>query len=473
VSKRLIFLAGLLLLIPYALAWRLGDLRQHTVGFLVLFFLAFALYGAAVWLALRVRELSTREIAALFALAVAMQSFLIFTPPTLSDDMYRYVWNGRVQAQGISPYQYPPNAPEVAHLRDAAIYPHINRKSAVTVYPPAAETAFALLWRVWPDNVRGFQIAMAGGGLLAGVLLLGVLRELGQSPARLLVYLWSPLLAFETAHAAHVDGLILPLLVGAWWARLRRQDGFVGILLGLATAVKLYPVMLLPALWRPRDGRGRWSMPLAFAATLAVCYTPYVLRSGPAVIGYLPDYLHERFNMGLAGLLLPVFTALGFDPSRGVLLLTLLVLGLIALVHVWRPPADDATAVRRCLWPIGAFTLLTQNLFPWYMLWLLPLIALFLAHQPQSAGKMAALRVPVNAWTGWWLFCGLIALSYSFFIQWRPVAWAVALQFIPLYLFLLADLIRHSRQRRQAQTESPIKRTYRPVLSRIIPRSRT
>jgi len=442
---RPIFLLGLLSLIPYGLAWRLGDLRRHTVGFLALFFVAFALYGAATWLALRVKEMSGREIAALFVLAIAMQSFLIFTPPTLSDDMYRYVWNGRVQAQGISPYEYPPNAPELAHLRDPVIYPHINRKSAVTVYPPAAETAYALLWRVWPDSVRWFQMAMAGGGLLAGVLLLGVLAELGQSPARLLIYLWSPLLAFETAHAAHVDGLVLPLLVGAWWARLQQRDGLVGILLGLATAVKLYPILLLPALWRPRDRRGRWQMPLAFAATLAACYAPYVLRSGPGVIGYLPNYFHERFNMGLAGLLIPGFTALGFDPDRGVLLLLLLVLGLIALVHVWRPPAGAAAAVRRCLWPIGAFTLLTQNLFPWYMLWLLPLVALFLQSDVgvvrQGEGEMRR----QEAWTGWWLFCGLVVLSYSFFIEWRPVPWAIALQFIPLYLFLLADLIRQTQ----------------------------
>jgi membrane associated rhomboid family serine protease len=56
---------------------------------------------------------------------------------------------------------------------------------------------------------------MAAGGLLAGILLMGLLRDLGYSPARALIFLWSPLLVFETAHAAHVDGLVLPFLVGA------------------------------------------------------------------------------------------------------------------------------------------------------------------------------------------------------------------------------------------------------------------
>ena len=62
---------------------------------------------------------------------------------------------------------------------------------------------------------------MAAGGLLGGILLVGLLHDLGRSAARVLIYLWSPLLVFETAQAGHIDGLMLPLLVGAWWARFR------------------------------------------------------------------------------------------------------------------------------------------------------------------------------------------------------------------------------------------------------------
>jgi hypothetical protein len=69
------------------------------------------------------------------------------------------------------------------------------------------------------------------------------------------------------------------------------------------------------------------------------------------------------------------------------------------------------------------------------MLWLLPLIALFL--QP---GKFLGLRL--DAWAGWWWFCGLVGLSYLFFIRWRPVPWALAAQFWPLYAFLLIALFR-------------------------------
>jgi hypothetical protein len=423
---------GLASLAPYLYAVSLGDLRQRTVGFLIAFFTAFVLYAGATVLALRSETFSRLALFTSFAVALAIQALLLFSRPTISDDMYRYVWDGRVQAQGISPYQYAPDAPELQALRDKEVWPLINRRAAVTVYPPGAEMAFALLWRIGPDNVRWFQAAMATGGILAGGLLLGLLRVLRRSPARVLIYLWSPLLAFETAHAAHVDGLVLPLLVGAWWARVRERDSLVGLLLGLATAFKLYPILLLPALWRPRHSRGRWQLPLAFAFGLGACYLPYVWTNGSKVLGYLTRYFGERFNMGLAGLLIPQLKRLGLDPDLGVLALSLGILALLGLVMVLRPAASGEVAVRRCVWLIGAFTLLTQNLFSWYMLWLLPLVALFV-----RPGRLMGLRA--DAWTGWWLFCGLVALSYTFFIRWKPVPAALWAQFVPLYGLLLWD----------------------------------
>jgi len=424
---------GLASLIPYLYALHLQDLRQYTLEFELAFFAAFVLYVAATVLALRLETFSRRALVAAFALAATLQAPLVFTPPTLSDDMYRYVWDGRVQAQGLSPYRYPPDAPELRPLRDAAVWRHINRKSAITVYPPGAELAYALLWRIRPDSVRWFQVVMAGGGLLAGGLLVGLLRALRRSPARVLIYLWSPLLAFETAHAAHVDGLVLPLLVGAWWARVRERDGVVGMLLGLATAIKLYPAILLPALWRPRHPQGRWRLPLAFLLSLAACYLSYVIPSGVRVTGYLPDYFRERFNMGLAGALIPRMARLGIDPNQGMFVLTAGVLLGLGLWMALRPAPDGESAVRRCVWLIGAFTLLTQNLFSWYMLWLLPLVALFV-----RPGRRVGLSA--DAWTGWWLFCGLAALSYTFFIHWRPVRPAIWAEFLPLYGFLIWDL---------------------------------
>lgn len=438
-AKWLLAILGIFLIAIYIGALRLGDLRKHTVEFEWLFFTAFAVYGIACFISLQAAVVDGPTLFAIFALAAIMQAVLIFSRPTLTDDMYRYVWDGRVQAQGISPYRYPPNAPELASLRDNEIYPSINRKPVVTVYPPAAEAAFFLLWTIVPDNVYWFQFAMAAGGLIAGVLLMGLLKELGYSPARALIFLWSPLLVFETAHAAHVDGLVLPLLVGAWWARVRERDGLTGFLLGIATAMKLYPALLLPFLWRPGHSKGKWVMPLTFALTIGMFYAPHILTSEISALGYLPHYFRETFNISpLVSLLNRLLDGVGVNIPYRLIALTLTAVLISAIWCMFHPAPNAEIVLRRCILPIGIVTLFSQDLFAWYMLWLLPLTAIFL--QP-SAKRWKMLTLPkMDYWFGWWLFCGLVALSYTFFIQWKTVNSAIQVEFLPLYLILCISL---------------------------------
>ena len=114
-AKWLLAILGFFLIAICVGALELGDLRKHTVEFEWLFFSAFALYGIACFISLQSEEADRRTLYGIFAMAALMQGVLIFSRPTLTDDMYRYVWDGRVQAHGISPYRYPPGADELAH----------------------------------------------------------------------------------------------------------------------------------------------------------------------------------------------------------------------------------------------------------------------------------------------------------------------------------------------------------------------
>jgi hypothetical protein len=425
---------GLLSLVPYLCALGLGDLRQHTVEFEFAFLAAFALYVLAVVLILRDDEpASVHWLVLIFAFGIAFRIVLIFSEPRLSDDMYRYVWEGRIQASGFSPYLIPPDAPELVYLRDNAVWPLINRKNYVTVYPPAAELVFAALWRIRPDSVRWFQIVMASADVLAGVLLVMLLRAIGQPPQRVLTYLWSPLVIFETAHSAHVDALLLPLLAGVWLMRVKGRDGWTGTLLGAATALKLYPALLLPALWRPRDELGRWRpawlMPLAFLVVVGATYVPYLAR-GTFSLAYLPTYFTEGGNMSLAFPIIVVMQWLGAaaeNIANGVMAVTVLIIGLSFVV---RPVAEARQPLTRCLWLIGAYVLLTPLLHPWYLLWLVALLVPFV----QPDGKYG---LRFDAWTGWLLFTGTVAMSYTFYIEHKVVIWTVLVEFVPLYALLI------------------------------------
>ena len=204
--------------------------------------------------------------------------------------------------------------------------------------------------------------------------------------------------------------------------------------------MKFYPALLLPFLWRPQDPKGKWITPLTFVIAIGIFYVPYILTSETSVLGYLPRYFKETFNISpLVSTLNHFLDAVHLNlPYR----LVGLSLGTILIAAIWcvlHPAPDAETALRRCIWPIGVVTLFSQDLFAWYMLWLLPLIAIFL--QPSNKTWKAFTLPKMDAWLGWWLLCGLIGLSYTFFVKWKPVPSAIQLEFLPLYLFLIIDLV--------------------------------
>lgn len=446
----LLVLLGLALLLPYLAARGLGDLRLNTPGFVVAYGAAFALYLAAAALVLRPRlgadPRPRLTLALILLFAVLFRLALLPTQPTLSDDMYRYVWDGRVQAHGLSPYRYPPNASALSNLRagDRTVWRYINRKPAVTVYPPGAQLAFAAVWRVVGDSVTGFKAAFVLAELAGAAALLGLLRALGQPPERVLVYLWSPLLVFEVAHAGHVDGLMLPLLILAFWARVKNRPGWLGVALGAATLVKLFPALLLPALL-PLGATGNWrdrwrpAVPMlaAWGATVLLGYLPYAVQEG-GVVGFLPNYLTENFNLGLAAGLFALARWAGWPEALLANVVTFGGLAVLGAVFVLRPAADGRAALGRCVWLIGWFTLWTQNLFPWYLLWLLPLVVVLAA----PGRRLGFALTPATAWL---IFTGSVALAYLFFMRWQVVAVGQVAEYAPLYALLAFSALPPAR----------------------------
>lgn len=445
-------LIGLLSLAVYGIAALHGAFRPGQVEvFLGLFGIAFVLYAVACWFAVRHPPADRRSLLLIFGFALGFNGALFPMLPNLSDDMYRYVWDGRVQANGINPYRYPSDAPEIAYLRDDQIWAHMNRPSAVTVYPPGAQIFFAVIWRVFPDSIVGFKLVFITFVMMAGGLLLLLLKLWEVHPARVLIFLWNPLLSFEIAHSVHVDALYLPLIVGVLLLRMSapanrpspRHEAGIGVLLGLATLIKLYPILLIPVLWSVQGGRFRVRLllPITALATIGLGYALYI-APGVDTLGFLPSYAREFFNIAPIPMALVRWAQANnmayYQPTMVLLPLAIV---LITLYFVIFPAHDLKTAIRRCLWPIGATFLITLNLFSWYVLWTIPFSALDLTFSPFRTAF------------GWWLFTGLIVLSYHLFITGYAQEWVAWLEFIPLYAILaLAALTAGRNSLRKGQT---------------------
>jgi hypothetical protein len=370
-------MAGLALL-----DWRPIGLVSETrvVAFVTSLCLAGALWLLAVAIVRRGRTPS-RSIWLVVGVAVAMRLLTLFAPPILSSDVYRYVWDGRVQLAGVNPYRYLPVADELAFLRDSAVFPHINRADeAPTIYPPAAQVIFALAATLAP-GVFGMKLVMAVFDALTIVTLIVLLRIAGRDPAELLIYAWLPLPVWEFAGNAHIDAAAAGLLTLALLLAVRGRSIWTGIVLAIATLTKFLPAVALPAFWRPRD----WRLPTAFVVALVAFYLPYV-SVGWRVFGFVPGYVFQEGVANGKGLflldLLGSIVTLPAWASRLYLALVLAVLGLLAARFVFAAPFPAAAGARLMMQArqaaiLGAVLLVALSPhYPWYLAWLAPLACL-------------------------------------------------------------------------------------------------
>src|SRR5215217_777327 len=257
--------------------------------FMRIAFIQSAIYLLAAWIVTRSRPSDSTLLIAV-AFAIVFRLSILFAPPYLSDDIYRYVWDGRVQAAGVNPYRYIPAAPELAHLRDDAIYPKINRRDwAHTIYPPAAQVVFLLTTRI-SESVTWMKATMLLFELVTIWAVAQLLTLLGRPRQLLLLYAWHPLVVWEFAGSGHVDAISIAFIALALLAWQRKFDLGAGFALACATLVKLFPVVLAPAMLK------RWRIAPVLATTIIAGYLAYLSVGPAAVLGSLPGYTNE---MGL------------------------------------------------------------------------------------------------------------------------------------------------------------------------------
>jgi alpha-1,6-mannosyltransferase len=349
-----------------------GLWRQHvydTDGFTVLALVQGALYLAAVALTWR-SGLSRRALTAVLALAAVMRLAVLLAPPYLSDDINRYVWDGRVEAAGINPYRYMPADPLLAGLRDQTIFPNINRSDyAPTIYPPVAEYIFLLGTRAG-ESLTAMKATLLAFELIGVLLLLRLLHDSRLPRARILIYVWHPLPLWEFAGSGHVDAAIVTLLALALWARRREVAWLTGSAVAAAALVKFFPAVLFPALYRRWD----WKMPVAAAVTAIIAYLPF-MGAGRAVLGFLPGYLHEEGLQNGSGFF--VWNLLRNVPplehAGPALYLALAGAALAALaVHSLLTAGSRYLAAAMTL-AVAAMVLLSPH-YPWYFAWIVPLL---------------------------------------------------------------------------------------------------
>jgi alpha-1,6-mannosyltransferase len=368
----LLVLMGGGLLLHQAGARSIGS-QLHVTIFVGLLGLAVLVYFDAVRLVLH-RVQPRRAIWLVLGVALITRVVLITNPWLLSSDIYRYVWDGRVQAAGINPYRYIPADPALTALRDRAIYPNINRRSyARTIYPPAAQVVFAIVGRI-SQTVIAMKLAILAFEVVAMLCLMRLLALARLPPERVLIYAWNPLVLWSFACDGHVDAIAVGLLAVALLCRTERRFGAAGAFLAGAVLAKFLPIVVAPAFLR---GGTFWRPALAGLAVILVLYGLYS-SVGPHVIGFMPSYdKEEGIDNGsgfwlLAGL--SHLVTLPSDISLIYIACVAVILGLVSVAILRRRAqgtvADVILLCRDTAILAGSSMAALSPHYTWYFAWL-------------------------------------------------------------------------------------------------------
>jgi len=312
-----------------------------------------------------------RDVAIVLVVALAARLLLAFDPPRLSNDAYRFVWDGRVQAAGINPYRHPPAAESLLGLRDFRIFTHVNRPYTTTLYPPASEVTFLAIHETAGDGLPQLKLSWIAIEAVVVALLLVILARTRRPAGRVVLYAWHPLAIVEIAGSGHPEALLLALTLASLllWDRGRRIG--TGVALAAAALTKFVPILLAPFMFRRLGVR----FVAALVAAAAALYLPYV-GAGTAALGSVGAYSNQVFGTGPHHWLIAVGVP---DPLARAGLLLLLVLAVAwTAAH---PPRDLAEACRYAALLLAGSLLASQSVLPWYLLWVLPLLCV----DPQPA----------------------------------------------------------------------------------------
>lgn len=289
---------------------------RPVLAVLGLFGLAFFCYVIAIPVALGIRQ-TGRLLGVILVMSVLMRAVLLFSWPILEIDIYRYIWDGTVVSQGISPYRYSPEQVRSA-VADSSLPDDLRRlvevrnENAVredilsrvhygelpTIYPPVSQAIFSAAVFMTPSKASVFTHVVVMKSLLVlfdlltvGVII-GLLQLAGKPIGWSVAYAWCPLVLKETANTGHLDSLAVFLTTVALYVALRplgcrayvrsRPASVLSaaLILALAVGAKLYPIVLLPmfvVLWNRVQG-WRWASgaTVVFVAVTAVLLWPMV-----------------------------------------------------------------------------------------------------------------------------------------------------------------------------------------------------
>jgi len=411
---------------------RLSDLKWHVIESIGVALAAGIVYLVCLYLLERSAE---RRGLLWFVLAAALlfRCTLVPLEPSLSDDLYRYRWDGLIQRSGWNPYAIAPEDRRLVGFRDA-YWPHVSNQEMPNIYPPATELTLRATAAV-SSRLLAFKAPFLAAESLLLALLAFWIRRTGRRSFTLAFYAWNPLVVVEVAASGHNDPLAMLFATAALFLIIERRAVLSTLALAAAVLAKFFPILLAPLLLRkagwPRTARS-WAAAGLACGLAAASWWPY-RAAWPGVLELFHPYRKHWVNNASLYTVFHWFSG-SDDWAWG------LGVGIVLGIALWAA-FRNLDPLRAAYLLFGAVPLLSQNAFSWYFLWLTPLLVFF----PNPA---------------WLLLTILQFLSYHVLIgygilgTWKFDPLFLWLEYAPFYALLLAQNFLPGRAGAPAETKA-------------------
>ncbi|MFC1495543.1 glycosyltransferase 87 family protein, partial [Thermodesulfobacteriota bacterium] len=356
--------------------------------FFILYTVVFTLYFFAI---IKVPKLSADRRNIFIVLAGAFIFRLVLLPgvPIHENDIYRYIWDGKVFNSGINPYKYPPIQASIKpasneaqkdfetlkSLRDEdpGFYRRVSFKDISTIYPPLTQAVFAVSTLLAPGSVWFMKLLFVLFDIMVIILTYMILKILKQNPLYIIIYAWNPLVLKEFSNSGHHDALAVCLVMAAIYLVLREKYILSSVCLGLGVLSKFYPLVLVPFFLLKKQYKALF----AFSVVIIAGYLPFFMWGdiGPVTLFtglgiYTKEWANNGFIFELIFSLLSTF-------SSNPLILSKIMCGSIFVIiwlYIFYGMQDF---IEKMFWALTALFLLSPVGDPWYFCWVIPFLCIY------------------------------------------------------------------------------------------------
>lgn len=363
-------------------------------------------------------EPSSRVVSIAIAVAFLIRLSFINLSPIGSDDVYRYMWDGKAQSHGVNPYRYSPDAPQLDYLHTPSLPAAVNHPDMKTVYFPFSQWVFSSCYHLSGENIWGYKLILLVAELATLIGLLLLLRRLNIPMKFVLLYLLCPLSIIQFALDAHIDAVGLPLLVFGLFAYLRGNKVLSYVLFALSISVKPVAVLILPILFLREKGIWKKAQ-VAIVPSIVVVgqFLPYVFGSNP-----FEGLSRFAENWTFNGVVFESLYLYFSDNQKTRLACAILLCISLLLLYMRKKEPLDAF-----YFSVLLLLIFSPVVHPWYVSWL----AVLLPFARRWSGIVYASVVSFTVYT---------IVNFKLHGNWDQSALILALEYIPVIALMFLEV---------------------------------